>query len=216
METVRRSHITLLEILTAIALIALFAGIIGVNINKALVEQRFRNEVGLILDDLRLAQDLMFILGTDVYVKFEEAKDGDGIRFWIEQESVLLDSVRNEIARKSHVLKTIRGVFFRDETTDERSKGKVDMKFLSKGAVMSKGIMRVATSDSESPPPNVLQCFICLAGYPHPIISQDTKEAAENEYKKSVNQWFNKQVTQDTFSKIPDKLKQTSDPLPKS
>lgn len=202
-----RRHITLLEILIVMAVLALVGGLVSIGINKALVDQRFRTEVSLIVDDLRLAQDLMLILGTDVHVKFAEDKDKSGIKYWMEMETKLPESMEREVLRKRSNLKTIRGVFFEDLLPFELVPGQVDVKFLSKGSVMSRGVMRLATSDSENPPEGVLQTYICLSGYPKPIFSTDDKEKAAAECNFLVQKDADAKLTQDTFSKLPNKLK---------
>lgn len=203
-----RRPVTLLEMLIVMAILAVAAGIVAIGVSKAVVDQRFRSEVGLIIDELRLAQDLMLILGTDVRVKFEKSQTTDGIDFWIELETTVKESLQREIIKKRHLLKTIRGVFFYDENAHEEIQGKIGVMFLSKGAVMSRGIMRLATSDQDNPPPGVLQTYILLMGFPSPIINIDNSEEAEKKFDSFENPSFDQTLTQDTFSKLPDKLKE--------
>jgi Tfp pilus assembly protein FimT len=206
-----RRHFTLMEILVVLSLIALISGVVGINIHKVFVDQRFRNEMSLIVDQLRLAQDLMLILDTDLHLIFAEDKKEQGNAIWIEGETRLPVDVQKEIDRKRATLKTIKGIFFHDELGGEIKKGRIDIKFLSKGAVMSKGLMRLATSNEENPSSNVLQNFICLSGYIQPIFSFETKEAAAAACDSKKNEDFDKQLTQDTFSRLPEKLLSTSE-----
>jgi type II secretory pathway pseudopilin PulG len=200
-----------MEMMIVIAILGLFAGVIGISANKMMVDQRFRNEVSFIVDQLRLAQDLMLIMKTDVTVKFVAPKDAKGITISLDTETKLPEAVQREIKRKKNVLKTIRGVFFKDELSGSYSSGELGLKFLSRGAVMSKGVMRVATTDEQNPPDNALQSYICLAGYPRPISSYDTQEAAENECLDALDNAYYKQLTRDTFALLPEKLKKTSE-----
>lgn len=208
MAAFRRLPITLLEMIIVISILALASGIVAVNINKALVDQRFRTEVGMVVDKMRLAQDLMLILGTDVHLNFEENEKGDGINFWLDTETELPKNVKYEIHKKDkETLRTIKGVFLADELVSEIKEKYIDVKFLSHGAVMSKGIMRLATSDKDSPPKGTLQSFICLAGYPRPIVSYTSKEEADK-FCTSLEDDQDERLTQDTISKLPEKLKQ--------
>src|SRR4051812_5988961 len=68
---------TLVEILIVFFILALSIGIIGINIHKAIVQQRFETEVALVLEELRFAQDLMLILDGNFKVKFEKESNGE-------------------------------------------------------------------------------------------------------------------------------------------
>lgn len=206
MKLVRRCPVTLLEILIVIAILAMAAGIVSIGVSRSLVDQRFRNEVGMIVEELRLAQDLMLVLGTDVKVKFAEDPGHDKINFWMELETKVSDSLQQEILKKHHQLKTIRGFTFRDENATEVVEGATEVRFFSKGAVMSRGIIHMATS-SESRESNVLEAYIPLAGYPGPILSVDEEKKAEAIYSAYEDVNFDRSITQDTFSKLPESLK---------
>lgn len=207
MVVVERRHVTLLEILIVMAILALVGGLVSIGINRALADQRFRTEVSLIVDQLRLAQDLMLVLGTDVHVKFAEDKDKSGIKYWLELETELPNEIEREVLRKHSNLKTIRGVFLKDQLAMESVRGEIDVKFLSKGSVMSRGVMRLATSDSEDPPKGTLENYICLPGYPKPIFSTDDKKQAVEICNFAADREIDLKLTQDTFSKLPDTLK---------
>lgn len=206
MAAIHRRAITLIEVLIVISILSLVAGIAAVGLNKAIFDQRFRTEVSMIVDSLRMAQDLMLVLGTDVHVHFAE-ENNEGIKYWIELETTLPKNVEREVLRKRPLLKAIKGVFLADKLLAETQESHLDVKFLSNGAVMSKGIMRLASSSDENVPKGTLESFICLAGYPNPIASRDTKEEAE----KACNDFDDRsddRVAQDTFSRLPEKLKQ--------
>lgn len=218
-QSLRKQPITLLEILIVMAILALVSGVVAVSINRVLTAQRFQNEVSMIVDELNLAQNIMTIMNTDVRVMFKESPGNKGIEYWLEMDTLLSGHVQKEINRRKGVLKTIRGVFFQDELISEISEGKLDVKFLSSGAVMSRGIMRLATTDNENPPAGTLQTYICLVGYPHPIVSVETKEEADKICAdRDVD--FDTKLTQDTVLKIPEQVKkiepQSSDDEPKN
>jgi len=207
MATIRRLPVTLFEVLIVIAILVTVSGIVAVSINKAIVNQRFQTEVNLIADELRLAQNIMSILKTDTHVIFEEDKNKKGILYKLEMDTLLQANIQHEVQREKNNLTTVKGVFFLDELQSETVEGRLDIKFLSSGAVMSKGIIRLASSDNEkSPPPNTLESYICLVGFPYPITISDTLEEAEK-ICSIDNTAFDEQLTQDTMQRIPDSAK---------
>jgi len=201
----RRLSVTLLELMVVMAILSIAAGIVAIGISRALVDQRFRTDVSLIVDELRLAQDLMIVLGTDVHVKFGKNDDGEGIKFWLELETELPSNIKSQLITKQHVVKTVRVVYFNDLLEDTEDKEIIDIKFLSGGFVMSKGIMKMATSEENNE--GVLSNYICLAGYPCPIDSIDNKEKADELFASLENTEFDEALTQDTLSRLPEKLK---------
>lgn len=211
MPSIRRLPITLLEVMIVIAILSMAAGIVAVSVNKALINQRFRTEVDRVVDELRLAQDLMLILENDVHLRFGVDPNGNGIIYSLKLETKLPKKVEYEILRKKAPLKTIKGVFFADELATKITEKQIDIKFLSNGAVMSKGIIRLASSDDENVPKGTLESFICLAGYPRPIAASDTKEDAEKKCLK-FEEGFDERITQDTISRLPENLKQPDAP----
>ncbi|MEI8364843.1 MAG: prepilin-type cleavage/methylation domain-containing protein [Parachlamydiaceae bacterium] len=201
----RRLPITLLEVLIVFALLALVSGVVAISINKALIDQRFSTEVGQIVEELRLAQNIMSILKADVHVIFEEDVKKDGINYWLETDTLLPAHIKREVTRRK-ILKTVKGVFLKDQLPGESHEGRLDIKFMSYGAVMSKGVLRLASTDNPNPPEGTLQSYICLIGYPHPITSSDSKEKTDKECS-NADEDFNTQLTEDTMQRIPEKAK---------
>jgi len=203
----RCHYITLFEILIVMAIIALISGLAAIGIDKALVTQRFENEAGAIVNDLRLAQELMMVLDADVHVKFSSDDNRKGIEYWLEMDTQIDESLQRLITKKKPVLTTIRGVFFEGDASDQQIEGMLDLKFLSKGAVMTKGVVRVSISGDDHPPKDALESFICLTGYPSPISLIGTREALELSCTDEIKEeQFNETVTQDTLSRLPDNL----------
>lgn len=165
----RRRHFTLIELILVMTLIALVGGVIAVNIGKAFQQQRFRSEVATVVDTLRLAQDLMLILQDDVHVIITQNEKG--ITFRIETESPLAKNWDAIIRRSHKTLKAIHAVKFLDQLQRPTKMGELDIKFLSGGTVMSRGVIRLSSTDDDTVT-NALRSAICLRGYPHPIISR--------------------------------------------
>ena len=207
----KRRPVTLLELIVVIAIIATLSAVVAISVNKALVEQRFKTEVGKIVDELRLAQDLMLVLGRDVHVKFAVQKGGDGIEYWIDHETALSGHVQKELSGRKRLLSTIKGVFLEDELLQEVKQGEIDVKFFSKGAVMSKGVMRLATTDKEPAPEGTIQSYICLSGYPQTIVSSDTLEDAQKRCTIDTPEEREK-LTRDTIERLPEKVKKKNAP----
>lgn len=200
----KRRCITILEILIVILILTTITGVIGVSINKALVDQKFRTELSILVDELRLAQNLMLILGTDVHVKFKTLPENKGTEYWLETETELPKSIANEILKKHRHLKVMHVVNFFDEnkTAKTVTENVVDVRFLSHGNVMSKGLMHLLTAKEDSSHSNILQAYIPLAGYPRPISSYFDKKLAEKEYKQEEDDRLDKALAYDTYSNV--------------
>lgn len=208
----RRRYFTLLELLVVMAILAVTGGAVAIGVRRALEDQRFRSEVGVIVNKLRLAQDLMLIIGTDVHVKFAQDNKAGGNRVTMEMETRLPPEIEREVLREHGHLKMIRGIFFRDLNTPQYAEGQIDVRFFSSGAVMSRGVMRLATSDREDPPAGTLEAYVCLPGYPSPISSTDQKVDSDRECNKKAEELYDSKLTQDTLAKLPESLKQTEEP----
>ena len=193
------------------------------NMRRALEEQRFRTEVSLVVDYFQLAQDLMLILGTDVHVKFGKSRQKKGLEYWIEVDDGLSKDW-NRIIHLPRYLVATHSISFRDELELATDPGTLDIRFLSGGTVMSRGVFRLSSHQNPALPAAINRA-ICLHGYPHPIMSvlddrkgspcleqeefnfdeKLTKEMmmeVKKEEKKEVEQEVKKEVKQDVFKNI--------------
>lgn len=174
-KTLRRRHITLIELLVVLGVLSLVIGVIGFNIHELLIEQRFKNEVKMVVNQLRMAQNLMLIMNSDVRVRFREKKGAIAMEMESSKKLPWLKHVQGEPKE----LHTIRHVGFEEKNAidigNEKS-GVGEIMFLSGGSVMSKGTLKLSTDrDNE----NALQRFICLSGHPEPIvISKGSKDGS--------------------------------------
>lgn len=192
---IKKIHFTLLELMVVLAILGAVAGFIGINISKALREQRFRTEVSLIVDQLRLAQNLMLIFNSNVQLKFIGIEN-EGIDYHLVFDTPLPQRWSKEINRPHERLTTIRSFNFRDLLDPDES-GVV--KFLSGGSKMSRGIIRISTSKSDNTP-GVLTRYIFLPGYPAPIESQ-TQFPEEALFNSNINT-FEQTLTQRTKEEV--------------
>lgn len=208
----RRQYVTLLEMLIVMTIIVVIAGAVMIGLEKALVEQRFRDEVGKVVDDLRLAQDLMMILGMDVHVKFTEQQKNQGIEYKLETETAINKNLQHLMIDKVRTLKTIRGVFFEDTLDDQNIEGVLDLKFFSRGVLMSQGVLRLSISSLDRPPNGVLETYIYLAGHPQPIFSDDHYNVVNAESQSTEESLFKERITSETLEYLPEKIKQSPPP----
>lgn len=166
-----RRFATLIETLLVIFILGLLLGLVGINVNKAVHEQRFKTEVALVVNSLRVAQYIMLILDNDVHVKFK--KKEKSISMEIEATCPLKGWDKILLAPRE--LYTIHVVNFKDRLVDKPAKpGSVDIRFLSNGYVMSQGILRLATTEA-SDSDKGLESFICLPGYPATLSSAEQR-----------------------------------------
>jgi hypothetical protein len=154
-----------------------------------------------VVDQLRLAQNLMLILNTDAYVKVEASKNGSEILVWVEVEGAQDHPWLNLLKNRPKKLTTIHALDFHDEN-EKIEKGRGEIKFLSGGSVMSQGIVRLATSRSENAMGN-MQRFICLAGFPRPIVSVTNRED-DPFCQKEKGREFEDKLTSYTMREIKD------------
>lgn len=208
MKVHKRLQITLLEILVVVAILALFTGVIGINVRRAMQNQRFRTEVYLMVDTLRLAQDLMLVLGTDVHFRIKGAEDNGGIEYWLDVEGGVPKSWKPVVDRSRRLLKEIHHSSFFDLQPFPFVEGEVDIRFLSGGALMSRGILRLATHENPDEPGSIKK-VVCLKGYPHAIVSEfeapneeiDCFEDEDIEENKRLTFYTVQEVLEDVASK---------------
>lgn len=168
---IKKKFITLLELLIVIAILALTTGVVGFSINRALREQHFKTEVELVVDYLRLAQNLMIIMNADVHVIFETAENGSSNLIRLQVDNSVDDALLKLVTEKPKRLDHIHFIdFHRGKEMGTSERGKAELKFFSKGSVMSNVLIRLGTNE-ERTDLGALQRYICLPGYPKPIYS---------------------------------------------
>jgi hypothetical protein len=170
----RRAYITLVELLVVIFLVILIAGVVGLKIQETRHEQRFRSEVSLVVNQLRLAQDLMLILDADLYVTFK----GDpkkGLKCCLESEKELPRTWQRELKQCDYTLKAIHSIDIRPHQDPK-------IAFLAGGTKMTEGVL--VLSDKSNPhDPKAMNQYITLIGYPQPIVSSNTPSKLDEKYR---------------------------------
>lgn len=187
-----------MEMLLVLGILSLIAGFLGVNISKMLQEQRFRTEVSQVVDQLRLAQDLMLIHDTNVQVKFV-ADQNTGWEYGIAFDTPIPKGWAQELKRPHQKLKMIHYVNFHDKNRlfDDSEHNEFQIQFLSGGAVMSKGVLVLASANPENGG-NVLARYVWISGSPQPIVTVNKMPEEYNE--KDVT--FETRLTQITHGEI--------------
>jgi len=159
----KRRCFTLLELIIVLLIAATALTAMGINVRKLLYEQRFHSEVSSIVSMLRLAQEMMLLLNTDVTVTFSSQQNS--IAYAIKLEGAPSKEWKQLIQRQRPLLGYINSLQWSNGDNGEKSdisKG-ISLRFLSGGAVMSKGVL-LAGEEKQ-------QRAICLPGYPAPLHS---------------------------------------------
>lgn len=184
----KQQSFTLLEILIVITILGLIAGLIGVNMYKVTRQQKFQQEVDLVVNKLRLAQDLMLIFHGDVHVKFSEREDDKGIDLTL----ILDHEVPNPFSQQLQQPYKLTSIY---SPYLDGSGSPIDIKFLSNGSVMTKGELSLSSSSSNRK--IAITRYINLPGYPAPIYASTMPK--ENEASTLV---FDEQLTLRTREEV--------------
>lgn len=174
---IKRQHFTLIELLVVLTLIALIAGVVGINSQKALYHQRFQSEVSEFADRLRLAQNLMLVADSDVHF-IVEAND-KGIKYRIETDTPFSPHF-DRFIKQEGTLKAVHHV-----SHNAGKGGIIDLKFLSKGSVMTPGNIQLVSGKQGSE--NLFEANIMLHGFPSPIVISEKKVIEDLEPNKNAN-----------------------------
>lgn len=103
---------TLVEILLVIGVIVLITGVTGLNIRRLYQEQKFNTEVNLFVDTLRVSQDLMMILQTDVSVNIRKDDNAATIEYAVQFDKPPSDGWVNILSKKHPPFKAIKTLVF--------------------------------------------------------------------------------------------------------
>jgi type II secretory pathway pseudopilin PulG len=183
--------------MVVLAILGIIGTVVAININKTMTEQRFRTEVASVVNQLRIAQNLMLIVDQEVLVTFTQ-NGPNQINFGLEIQCPTKKGWEKELTRKPNPLKTIRYVdFFNAETNTWESASK--LKFMSGGLAMSRGILRLSNDKKSG-----YEEYVCLPGFPSPIISTSERQAQEqclNPSDRNMNDYLTMAIMQEVTSK---------------
>ncbi len=161
-----RRYLTLIELMIVMALILMISGVVGISAVKSRQRQKFQSSADQVMDKLRLAQDFMLMLKTDVRIKL--TKTAKGYHSHVDVDKALPDSLK----RVMHLDSDIDGlpliVFVDDQNV--KHTGTIDLRFMSGGSSMSRGILYLYPSaENASSIGSGSPRQIVLPGYPRPI-----------------------------------------------
>lgn len=201
----KKRWLTLVEIMIVMALISIVGGVLAFGIRQITREQCFRTEVSQVLNTLRLAQQIMLILNTDVHVVFKASPQGFTYRILLDDK--LTERWHLELTKKRPPLTEIHAINFKDALNPNGNQTSIDIKFLSGGSTMSQGVLRLGVA----PPgvPDTQEAFICLPGYPYYIT--DASSANDPSCNLADQKKFNQALTQAIVSEITEKKKTFQD-----
>jgi len=175
---IRKVCFTLLEFLIVLFLISLGVILTGVKIKELYQEQRFLSDTQQVLSHLAMAQDLMLIMDTDVYVRIAPNQEKKGLNLWLEIEKPMDEAWGGLMARKLS-LTAIHCVSF------EATSGKELTLQFSLGR-MSKGTLLLFEGEQDKKNPSGKKAFqIELLGYPSPIGAKEKISKKERRSEKS-------------------------------
>lgn len=163
---VRKSCFTLLEILVVMMLISIGVVVTGLKIQDIYHEQRFNSETRQVINHLSMAQDLMLIMDTDVFVRFSPDEKKESIKMWLEVEKPLDQPWRRLVERRIP-LTSIRSIEF-----DGTPSKKLTLQF-SLGK-MSKGML-ILKEEENSKKKKERKLNVELLGYPSPFDGKSEK-----------------------------------------
>ena len=175
-SSVRRHCFTLLELMIVLFIISFGVILTGVKVKGLYREQRFFSEAEQVLNHLRMAQDLMLIMDTDVQVHFAPDRKNDQIQMWLEVEKPLEEKWAHLVERKISLV-AIRALEF-----DDRPREQLMLQF-SLGK-MSQGKLALFEERNHSQKENGFT--IELLGYPSPL--GRNKDALKKEEKRVKNE----------------------------
>lgn len=188
MRRIRKSFFTILEVLITISILLVVAAVTGIKLKDAYDEQRFFSEAQGIVGHLRMAQDLMLVLDTDVKFRLVIDPDKDKAEYWLQTEQPIeISSFKHflfdkEGKFKRHSLSMVRSYNFEGQTqidkhtaalaAEEPERDREEgLTLLFSFGKTSQGILKLtsASPDRRGGDETAYVQVVVLKGYPHPI-----------------------------------------------
>lgn len=183
----RRLYFSLIELMIVLGILFLISGVVGIGVTRAWQEQKFSSEVNQVVNKLRLAQNLMLILRSDVEVvitKNNEAQYVAGLKFG----SPMPNQWGKELQRFTAPFTQVQTITWNQQPIQD-----LLLRFISGGSMMSKGVLHLIARNGQ-------ERFIPLLGYPSPINSSTTLPPMQSLLDQEKS--FDDQLTQRTREEI--------------
>lgn len=176
---------TLLELLIVCLILAFGAALTGVKVQELYREQQFLSASKQVMSQLALAQDLMLMMDTDVWVHFKvNSKEGTTLKIEVERP---IQERWTKIIERELILPSIKKIQF-----DGRSDKDLSVRF-SLGK-MTRGRLELVGRDKEE----IQEVF--LYGYPVPIGEKESLLLNEEKLSRSEH-FFPSLIFQELYEK---------------
>ncbi len=191
-------YLTLIELLIVMGMLMMILGIVGVGIGTAVQTERFRASGTLLVDKLRLAQDIMLILRTSVRVKLEQ--QDKGLQVTLLAEGGLTPALAAASGQPIIVV-GIKDFQFTD-LQGKTSTNNVTLDFLSGGGKMTSGSLLISEDKLSNASAARRQIF--LSGYPSPIeIGEPSNQQIQKggEFPEDLSQLYPREVREEELKR---------------
>jgi type II secretory pathway pseudopilin PulG len=155
-------YITLLELLIAIALVAMVSGVIAWNVRALFLQQKTLDEMSRVATIVRKAQELMMIANLDSEVVIRRANDQFSVA--LTPKSSVSPLMAPLLEKSTVTLQQISSITFEDAFQDTELSENFSLIFRSKGFLMNRGVLQMQG--------NKITRSIILHGFPTPVILQ--------------------------------------------
>lgn len=158
---VRRQHLTLMEMLLTIGLIAIAAGIISYGVMRSYSIERFCQGVGCVVNKAQQAQEIMLVHGIDVFLQLDPAEKGVVACITTDEQLPADEDSQFSWMTALNRKIEINGIFLVPHTES------TVIEFMSCGSKMTKKTIAFSSSPEE----NGHALYIHFPGYPTKITS---------------------------------------------
>jgi hypothetical protein len=161
----------LLEVLLVLTVAISAAATVGINVNKLLKQQHFLNESEALLSRMKMTQEMMVLLQTDISLKFAQTNEKPS--YTMESDELLEPAWHRLLTKQRGTLNSIREIaFFADG--EAPAVQEFALEFLSQGVVMTRGVLALNSFDPTQGP-----LGLALLGYPAPLLLEPLPQAME-------------------------------------
>lgn len=178
------------------ALIAIVAGVIAFNIQKAVAEQRFKSDVAVVASRLNIAQNLMLFFNSDVTIHLVAAAEG-GYELFLTLEKPPKQGWENEVLRKQKLI-SFKEIEFDGKEGAQHPPLKLE--FFSKGSLMSRGQLFLSSKSGQ-------KALFYLPGHPRYLRAQFVKDKTKGTFGQLNEEKTDQAITEYTVTELKEVLR---------